>query len=51
MEIPAYISFPETGRAQPSRQTLLALANILDISLRERNFLLLAGESAIVKLS
>jgi hypothetical protein len=46
-----YISFPETGRVQPSRQTLLTLVNMLDIPLWERNFPLLAEESAIVKLS
>jgi hypothetical protein len=46
-----YISLPETGRVQPSRQTLITLVNMLDIPLRERNFLLLAEESAIVKLS
>jgi hypothetical protein len=47
----AYISLPETGRAEPSRQTLVTLVNLLDIPLRERNFLLLAEESAIMKLS
>jgi hypothetical protein len=36
---------------QPSRQMLLALANMLDIPLQERNFLLLAGEYTIAKLS
>ena len=37
-----HISFLETGRAEPSREMLLMLANVLDIPLRERNFLLLA---------
>jgi hypothetical protein len=47
----AYISLAETGRVQPSRQRLVMLVNLLDIPLRERNVLLLAAESAIVKLS
>src|SRR5215831_3857870 len=38
-----HISFLETGRAEPSRAMLLALANVLDVPLRERNFLLLAA--------
>jgi transcriptional regulator with XRE-family HTH domain len=38
-----HISFLETGRAEPSREMLLALANVLDVPLRERNFLLLAA--------
>jgi transcriptional regulator with XRE-family HTH domain len=38
-----HISFLETGRAAPSREMLLTLANVLDIPLRERNFLLLAA--------
>jgi transcriptional regulator with XRE-family HTH domain len=38
-----HISFLETGRAEPSREMLLMLANVLDIPLRERNFLLLAA--------
>src|SRR5215831_1287959 len=38
-----HISFLETGRAEPSREMLLTLANVLDIPLRERNFLLLAA--------
>jgi hypothetical protein len=59
MEIPVdmqsqtwnYINSSETGLVQPGRQTLLALANMLDIRLRKHNFLLLAGEYAIAKLS
>lgn len=35
-----HISFLETGRANPSRPMVLALANSLDIPLRERNSLL-----------
>lgn len=35
-----HISFLETGRARPSRPTVLALADALDIPLRERNALL-----------
>src|SRR5882757_5106585 len=38
-----HISFLETGRAAPSREMLLTLSNVLDIPLRERNFLLLAA--------
>lgn len=38
-----HISFLETGRAEPSRAMLMTLANVLDIPLRERNFLLLAA--------
>jgi transcriptional regulator with XRE-family HTH domain len=38
-----HISFLETGRAEPSREMLLALSNVLDVPLRERNFLLLAA--------
>jgi len=38
-----HISFLETGRAEPSREMLLMLANVLDVPLRERNFLLLAA--------
>ena len=35
-----HVSFIETGRTQPSRQALLALAETLEIPLRERNRLL-----------
>jgi len=40
---PRYVSFVETGRAQPSRQMVLRLAQALDVPLRERNDLLLAA--------
>src|SRR5918997_3573744 len=43
-----HVSFIETGRAQPSRQALLALAETLDVPLRERNRLLEAGGYAHV---
>lgn len=45
---PRHISFLETGRSQPSREMILTLANVLDIPLRERNLLLLAGGYAPV---
>ena len=38
-----HISFLETGRAEPSRQMILTLSNVLDVPLRERNLLLLAA--------
>jgi transcriptional regulator with XRE-family HTH domain len=38
-----HISFVETGRARPSRDMLLHLSEVLDVPLRERNRLLLAG--------
>lgn len=38
-----HLSFVETGRANPSPQLLLALAEQLQVPLRERNALLLAG--------
>lgn len=38
-----HISFLETGRAEPSREMLLTLANVLDVPFRERNLLLLAA--------
>jgi transcriptional regulator with XRE-family HTH domain len=38
-----HISFIESGRSIPTRQTLLALAQALDVPLRERNLLLLAA--------
>ena len=42
-----HISFLETGRSQPSRATVLALSDSLDIPLRERNVLFhSAGYSA-----
>ena len=38
-----HLSFVETGRSQPSRRLLLALAEQLDVPLRERNALMLAA--------
>ncbi len=38
-----HLSFMETGRAQPSRQMLLLLAEHLDIPLRQRNEMLLCA--------
>ncbi len=38
-----HLSYVETGRAAPSREMLLRLAERLDVPLRERNALLLAG--------
>ena len=38
-----HLSFVETGRAQPSREMLLHLSEELEIPLRERNTLLVAG--------
>src|SRR6478736_6591110 len=38
-----HVSFMETGRARPSREMVLRLADHLDIPLRERNRLLLAA--------
>ncbi|HEY6418914.1 MAG TPA: helix-turn-helix transcriptional regulator [Candidatus Binataceae bacterium] len=43
-----HISFLETGRAAPSREMLLTLSDVLDMPLRERNFLLLAAGFAPV---
>jgi transcriptional regulator with XRE-family HTH domain len=40
---PRHLSFIETGRSRPSPETLLALAQCLDVPLRERNHLLLAA--------
>lgn len=43
-----HISFIESGRSVPSRQTLLEIAQVLDVPLRERNVLLLnAGYAPI----
>src|SRR6516225_431847 len=42
------ISFIESGRIVPGRDTLLALAQTLDVPLRERNALLLAAGYAPV---
>ncbi|RNL86994.1 XRE family transcriptional regulator [Halostreptopolyspora alba] len=38
-----HLSFVETGRTRPSREMILTLAEHLDVPLRERNRLLLAG--------
>jgi transcriptional regulator with XRE-family HTH domain len=38
-----HVSFIETGRAQPSREAVLALGEVLDLSLRDRNRLLEAA--------
>src|ERR671926_588368 len=38
-----HLSFLETGRAQPSREMVLRLAERLDVPLRERNAMLVAA--------
>ena len=38
-----HLSFVETGRARPSRDMVLHLADVLEVPLRERNRLLLAA--------
>jgi transcriptional regulator with XRE-family HTH domain len=43
-----HLSFVETGRSLPSREMLLHLSGVLDIPLRDRNLLLLAGGYAPV---
>jgi transcriptional regulator with XRE-family HTH domain len=43
-----HLSFLETGRAQPSREMVLRLAEGLDVPLRERNVLLVAAGFAPV---
>jgi transcriptional regulator with XRE-family HTH domain len=43
-----HVSFLETGRAQPSREMVLLLAERLDVPLRERNTLLVAAGFAPV---
>src|SRR3954471_15048814 len=40
---PRHLSFVETGRSKPSPELVLALAQHLDVPLRERNTLLLAA--------
>src|SRR6185295_2768624 len=45
-----HLSFLETGRAQPSREMVLHLAERLDVPLRERNVLLLSAGFAPVFL-
>jgi len=45
-----HVSFIETGRAQPSRHALLAIAETLDVPLRERNRMLeVAGFSGVYR--
>jgi len=43
-----HLSFVESGRSRPSRDTILRLATALDVPLRSRNALLLAGGYAPV---
>jgi len=43
-----HLSFVETGRANPSRETVLRLAEALDLPLRSRNALLIAAGHAPV---
>ncbi|HYF09894.1 MAG TPA: helix-turn-helix transcriptional regulator [Acetobacteraceae bacterium] len=43
-----HLSFVESGRAQPSREMVLHLAERLEVPLRERNFLLVAAGYAPV---
>jgi transcriptional regulator with XRE-family HTH domain len=43
-----YISFVESGRSVPGRETLIVLAEALDVPLRDRNTLLLAAGYAPV---
>src|SRR6202035_1486309 len=43
-----HVSFIETGRSHPSREAVLALGEVLDLSLRERNRLLEAAGFAQV---
>src|SRR5580765_5837303 len=43
-----HLSFLETGRAQPSREMVLRLAEQLDVPLRERNVLLISAGYAPV---
>src|SRR6188508_3193816 len=38
-----HLSFVETGRAHPSREMLLRLAELLEVPLRERNQMLIAA--------
>jgi transcriptional regulator with XRE-family HTH domain len=45
---PRHLSFIETGRALPGRATLIAMAEVLEVPLRERNVLLLAAGYAPV---
>ena len=43
-----HLSFVETGRSQPSRDMILRLAERLEVPMRERNVLLVAGGFAPV---
>lgn len=43
-----HLSFIETGRSRPSREMVLLIAKHLDVPLRERNAMLLAGGFAPV---
>src|SRR5688572_29239807 len=45
---PRHVCFVETGRAKPSREMVLLLADTLQVPLRERNALLLAAGFAPV---
>ena len=45
---PKHVSFVESGRAQPSREMILRLAEHLQVPLRERNALLTAAGFAAV---
>lgn len=45
---PRHLSFIETGRAQPSREMVLRLAEALEVPLRERNALLHAAGFAAI---
>src|SRR5882762_4651207 len=38
-----HVSFIETGRAQPSREMVVLLADVLDVPLRDRNELLITA--------
>lgn len=40
---PRHLCFLETGRARPSREMVLRLAEVLDVPLRERNAMLIAA--------
>lgn len=40
---PRHLSFLETGRSKPGRETLASLAEVLDVPLRDRNVLMLAA--------
>ena len=45
---PRHLSFVETGRSKPSREMILHLAEQLEVPVRERNVLLIAGGFAPV---